>query len=77
MDFREATGKLTEAGYTLAEIAAEIGVSENTVARARMDPNSDNHRPPPPGWREAVLRLSRRRAGQLRDVADRLEAGDP
>lgn len=73
VDFRAATDRLMENGITLKELAEELGYSRDTLDRARMAPDSDHHRSPPQGWREAVARLARRRGGSLCELADQLE----
>ena len=72
MDFREASSRLTDCD-TLGDIAEMLGVAENTVLRARMDPTSPNARTPPPGWEKAIARLSRKRARVLLKLVEDLE----
>lgn len=71
--FREATDRLLRC-VTADQLAAELGVNRNTIARARMDPDaSPNYRPPPQGWEAAVVRLSRAQGADLHDLASSLE----
>jgi hypothetical protein len=71
MEFKEASSRLTD-GHTLADIAAETGMSEATVRRARLDPGSPAHRSPPPNWKEAITRLAEERIAELKDLIARL-----
>jgi hypothetical protein len=64
MDFKEASSRLTD-GHSLADIAAETGMSEATVRRARLEPNSPAYRSPPPNWKEAIIRLAEQRIEAL------------
>lgn len=64
MDFKEASSRLTD-GHSLADIAVETGMSEATIRRARLDPNSSAYRAPPPNWREAIIRLAEQRIAVL------------
>ena len=71
--FREATDRLLRC-VTAEQLAAELGVNRNTIARARMDPEtSPNYRPPPQGWEAAVVRLSRAQGTDLHSLAAALE----
>ena len=67
MDFKEASSRLTD-GHTLADIAAETGMSEATVRRARLDADSPAYRSPPPNWKEAVIRLAEKRIEALTEL---------
>jgi hypothetical protein len=71
MDFIEATDKLTECP-SLAELADELGVAENTVRRARMDPSSPNARTAPSGWEKAVAKLAEKRGRECLKLANEL-----
>lgn len=71
MDFKEASSRLTD-GHTLADIAAETGMSEATIRRARLDPGSPAYRPPPPNWKEAVIRIAEQRIASLRELVSAL-----
>jgi transcriptional regulator with XRE-family HTH domain len=68
MEFKEATDQLS--GISLADLAGRMGVSLNSVLRARM--TGPNSRKPPEGWEEAVAKLARERARQLLDLANEL-----
>jgi transcriptional regulator with XRE-family HTH domain len=74
MDYKEATDRLFER-ITAAELAEELGVSQNAVARARLDPSTRDYRPPPHGWQTAVARLAQRKARVLLELEKGL-AGD-
>jgi hypothetical protein len=67
MEFKEASSRLTD-GHTLADIAAETGMSEATVRRARLEPSSPAYRSPPPNWKEAIIRLAEQRIEALTDL---------
>lgn len=71
MDYKDATDGLFER-ITAADLAQELGVSQNAVARARLDPATRDYRPPPPGWRAAVSRLAKRRAEELMTLAENI-----
>ncbi|HYH82824.1 MAG TPA: class I SAM-dependent methyltransferase [Longimicrobium sp.] len=64
MDYKEATDRLLER-ITTADLASELGTSQNAIARARLDPATRDFRPPPVGWQAAVARLAGERASQL------------
>jgi hypothetical protein len=72
MDFKTATDRIAGC-YSLDEVAAALGVSGNTVRRARMDPASANARPAPEGWEAVIAKLARKRGGELVKLADQLE----
>ena len=76
MSLREVSYKLAE-GVTVAEQAAAVGVSENTIFRARMAPDSPNARPEPKGWQLPLAQVAEERARYFADLAARLrsEAG--
>jgi hypothetical protein len=67
MEFKEASSRLTD-GHTLADIAAETGMSEATVRRARLEPTSPAYRSPPPNWKEAIIRLAEQRIEALTEL---------
>ncbi len=71
MDFKEASSRLTD-GHTLVDIAAETGMSEATVRRARLDPSSSAYRSPPPNWKDAIIRLAEQRIESLRELISAL-----
>lgn len=73
MTFQEASDKLMDAGMTLSEIAAAVGVAYVTARAYRLDPESANARTPPDGWESRLANLARSRAGALLNLADRLE----
>ena len=72
MNFKDASDNLT-ACVTLFRISETVGVAENTVLRARMDPDNPNARSAPPGWEKAITKLARERAGELVKLAEELE----
>lgn len=75
MDYKEATDRLFER-ITAADLAEELGVSQNAIARARLAPSTRDYRPPPSGWRAAVARLTERRAAELVALKKELEQPD-
>lgn len=76
MDYKEATDWLLER-ITAADVARELGVSQNAVARARLDRTTRDFRPPPIGWRKAVARLAAERANRLLELQRALEEEPP
>lgn len=73
MDYKEATDRLFER-ITAMDLATELGVSQNAVARARLEPTTRDFRPPPSGWRTAVARLAGERAEELQRLKREMEA---
>ena len=76
MDYKTATDRLFER-ITAAELAEEIGVSQNAVARARLDPATRDYRPPPSGWQAAVARLAGDYAAKLLALQAELDNEGP
>jgi hypothetical protein len=72
VDYKEATDKLLER-ITTSDLAEELGVSQNAVARARLDPSTRDFRPPPAGWAAAVARVAGRRAAELLKLQEELQ----
>lgn len=72
MDYKEATDRLFER-ITAADLAEELGVSQNAVARARLDPSTRDYRPPPAGWQVAVARLAAEHAAKMMQIKHVLE----
>jgi hypothetical protein len=72
VDYKEATDRLFER-ITAADLAEELGVSQNAVARARLDPKTRDYRPAPLGWVAAAAELARQRAGELLQLAREIE----
>jgi methyltransferase (TIGR00027 family) len=64
VDYKEATDRLLER-ITTEDLANELGISQNAIARARLDPATRDFRPPPVGWQAAVARLAGERASRL------------
>jgi len=48
-------------------------MSDATIRRARLGPDTKSYRTPPPGWEKAITKLARKRAGELVKLADELE----
>ena len=76
VDYKEATDWLFER-ITAEDLAAELGVSQNTVARARLDPDTRGYRPPPAGWKQSAARLAGQRAADLLRLQQDLERSTP
>jgi hypothetical protein len=74
LDYKEATDRLLER-ITTADLADELGVSQNAIARARLDPTTRDFRPPPSGWQAAVARLAGERALRLLKLKEALDSG--
>ena len=62
--FKDAADRLLRC-ITQQQLAEELGVTRNTVARALMPPENPNSRPAPPGWEDAMRRLARRHGGDM------------
>ncbi|HUF69813.1 MAG TPA: hypothetical protein VMM79_14310 [Longimicrobiales bacterium] len=75
MHFITATNRLT-AKTSLADLAREMGVSQNGVLQARLDPAAASYRRPPEGWQAVVARMARKRADDLLKLADALEPSE-
>jgi len=73
VDYKEATDRLLER-ITTADLASELSVSQNAIARARLDPTTRDFRPPPSGWRAAVAHLAGERALRLLKLKEALDA---
>jgi hypothetical protein len=50
-----------------------LGMSLPYVRQFRLTQNSKAYRTPTPGWEEALARLARERAKELKALADELE----
>ena len=72
MDYKQATDRLLER-VTTSDVARELGVSQNAIVRARLDPTTRDFRPPPAGWEAAVARLAGERAAELLTLKQELE----
>lgn len=72
--FREAADRLLRC-VTQQQLADEMGVTRNTIARALMSPDNPNSRPAPKGWEDAVRRLARERGGELLSLDRELSPG--
>jgi hypothetical protein len=75
MDFKEATGRLMDAGLTAGDLAEALGLAPQTVRAMRLDPSSSSYRNPPEGWRKAFGKLARERGGRLLELAREFEEG--
>jgi hypothetical protein len=72
VNYKEATDRLFER-ITAADLAEELGVSQNAVARARLDPTTRDFRPPPAGWEAAVARLAKKKTVAFQQLQQALE----
>lgn len=76
MDYKEATDRLFER-ITAEDLAAELGTSQNAIARARLDPITRGYRPPPEDWKRGVARLAGERAANMLRLQQELESSSP
>ncbi len=72
MIFKQASDRLTQF-VTLSDIARRTGMSDSTIRRARLAPETSSYRSPPAGWEKAIAKLARERAGELVKLAEELE----
>ncbi len=72
VNFKTATDRMIPA-ITLADLSAELGMSDAAVRQARLDPESPSYRTPPVGWEVAIAKLCRGRGGELLKLAEELE----
>ena len=72
MNFKEGSSRLIKS-VTLIDIARETGMSDATIRRARLDPDTKSYRSPPQHWQQAIAKLARERAGELVKLAEELE----
>ena len=73
MNFKEGSDRLTHC-VTLSDIARETGMSDATIRRARLGPDTSSYRSPPENWEQSIAKLARERAGELMRLAEELEA---
>lgn len=74
MDFIKATDALCQQ-VTLDDLAKEMGLSGQTLRKARVTTGSTATRSPPPGWERAALKLIDRRIAELARLKIRLSQG--
>lgn len=67
MDFKAFTDELLAQNITAQDIADTLGVSRNTVLRARME--GPNSRPAPGEWKPKLQQLALARAAHLSELA--------
>jgi hypothetical protein len=75
MDFRQATDGLC-AKVDHEDVARVLGVSLQAIRQARLRPGGNAHRSPPPGWRDAVIRLAEEKVAHYRRLIEKLQADD-
>jgi hypothetical protein len=75
MDFREATDGLC-VKVDHEDVARALGVSLQTIRQARLQPETKSHRSPPPGWRNAVLRLAEEKVRYYQGLIRELQTSD-
>jgi len=75
MDFREATDGLC-GKVDHEDVARALGVSLQTIRQARLQPETKSHRSPPPGWRDAVIRLAQEKVRHYRQLIHELESSE-
>jgi hypothetical protein len=71
LDFKAVTEALFEK-VTAEDLAEELKCSPQSIKQARMAEDATGRRSPPPGWEAAAARLAKRRADQLRRLAEKL-----
>jgi hypothetical protein len=69
-EYRKAMDALAALGVSATEVARAVGVSLNSVSRARME--TGNRRSPPPGWKPAVRGIISKRIAGLAHLLDSL-----
>lgn len=74
VDYKQAMDDLLER-ITKADLASELGVSQNAIAQTRLDPSTRGFRPPPAGWQAAIARLAGERASRLLKLKAALDSG--
>lgn len=67
MDFKAFTDRLFAANVTAQDVADALGVSRNTVLRARME--GGQTRPAPKDWESKLRALAAERAADLEALA--------
>jgi len=70
MTFEEAMDRMAALGVSATDYAAAVGVSLNSISRARMI--TENRRPPPREWRSVAHRIVSERAAALSSLASEL-----
>ncbi len=73
LSFADATDALL-VSISREDIADRLGVSVATVKQARLPVEAHAHRPPPKGWRSAVLAVAEEMAEHYRRLADQIRA---
>lgn len=71
LSFADATDALL-VSISREDIANRLGVSVATVKQARLPVEAHAHRPPPKGWRSAVLAVAEEMAEHYRRLADEM-----
>lgn len=67
VDFKTFTDDLLAQNITAQDIADHLGVSRNTILRARME--GRNARPAPPEWEPRLRELAKARSANLARLA--------
>jgi hypothetical protein len=73
VDFKEATDALFD-HLSHADLAEKLGVSVASIRQARLGEAAAAHRPPPDGWRAAVIKLAEQRITHYRALIDKLRS---
>jgi hypothetical protein len=73
LDFREATEALFDR-VRVEDLAGELHCSPQSIKQARLSEDANGRRSPPEGWQSAAAKLAKKRAEQLRRLAERLGA---
>lgn len=72
MNFRKATDELFDR-VAHEDLAKALGISIATIRQARLSPEASAHRTPPENWKEAVVRLARKRIGHYQELIDKMQ----
>jgi hypothetical protein len=72
MNFKKATDRLC-ARIDHEDVAKALGVSIQSIRQARMKPTAAAHREPPANWRQAIVKLAKRRIAEYRRLIERLD----
>ena len=71
MNFKQATDRLFSR-VDHKDLAKALGVSVASIRQARLSPDAIAHRPPPPEWENALVRLAVERVGHFRKLIEEM-----
>lgn len=75
MDFKKITDELF-VRLTSDDLAKEAKVSGQTIRKARLEEGTSASRSPPPGWKQAAIRLAEKQVAHFTRLAARLRASE-